>query len=236
MRLVYLLATLLVLASIAVAQSPRLAPASKENSRSKWSSLSPDAQRAIEAVLVADDPSWSQQAELTASDGLAQDGFGCSIAISGNTIVVGALSHPYSPPNQGPGAAYVFVQSGGAWTQQAELTASDGIGGDEFGSSIAISGNTIVVGAQLHAVGSNQIPGQGAAYVFVQSGGMWSQQAELIASDGASWDFFGTPSRLAAAPLSWELFTTRLWVSTSPDGGRPSYLPKAVQPGFSRQS
>jgi hypothetical protein len=179
MRLVYLLATLLVLASIAVAQSPRLAPASKENSRSKWSSLSPDAQRAIEAVLVADDPSWSQQAELTASDGLAQDGFGCSIAISGNTIVVGA---------------------------------------------------------QLHAVGSNQIPGQGAAYVFVQSGGMWSQQAELIASDGASWDFFGTPSRLAAAPLSWELFTTRLWVSTSPDGGRPSYLPKAVQPGFSRQS
>src|SRR4029077_20779211 len=107
------------------------------------------------------------------------------------TIVVGAPNHPYSPPSPGQGAAYVFVQRGGTWIQQGELAASDGVAGDEFGSSVAVDGGTIVVGAPLHAVGSNQSPGQGAAYVFVQSGGTWIQQAELTASDGASWDFFG---------------------------------------------
>jgi nucleoside-specific outer membrane channel protein Tsx len=153
-----------------------------------WSSVPPDAQHAILAALGEGDP-WTQQAELTASDGRAQDGFGFSVAVSGSTVVVGSPVHPYSPPNQGPGAAYVFVESGGTWTQQAELTASDGVGGDEFGSSLAISGSTIVVGAPTHQLGSDRYPG--AAYVFVESGGTWSQQAELTASDGASWDFFG---------------------------------------------
>jgi nucleoside-specific outer membrane channel protein Tsx len=201
MRFVYLLAILLVLTSIAVAQPVGHVPPSKGNHPANWLSLPPDAQRAILAALEEDDPGWTQQAELTASDGQAQDGFGGSVAVSGSTIVVGALSHPYSPGNQGPGAAYVFVQSGGTWSQQAELTASDGVAGDEFGSSVAVDGSTIVVGAPLHAVGSNQSPGQGAAYVFVQSGGTWSQQAELTASDGASWDFFGNSVGVSGSTL-----------------------------------
>jgi hypothetical protein len=84
-----------------------------------------------------------QQAELTASDGAANDSFGRSVAISGSTAVVGAEGH-----QSGRGAAYVFVKSGTAWSQQAELTAADGVTSDLFGSSVAIAGTTVVVGAQ----------------------------------------------------------------------------------------
>jgi FG-GAP repeat len=71
------------------------------------------------------------------------------------------------------------------WIQQAELTATDGGTGDYFGASIAVSGNTVVVGAPQHTVGSNSA--QGAAYVFAQSGGTWSEQAQhLMYSVGLS--------------------------------------------------
>ena len=162
-----------------------------------WSNLPPDAQHAILAALEPGDP-WTQQPELVASDGQAQDGFGV-VAVSGNTIVVGAPVHPYSPPNEGPGAAYVFVKSGGTWSQKAELTASDGVSGDLFGDSIAVDGNTIVVGAPIHQLGLNQYPG--AAYVFVESGGTWTQQAELTASDGASWDNFGNSVAISGTTI-----------------------------------
>jgi len=85
--------------------------------------------------------------------------------VDGTTAVVGALLHPFSPPEKpGPGAAYVFVQSGKIWSQQAELTASDAVAGDEFGGSVAVIGGTIVAGAPEHRVGLNQ---QGAGYVYV---------------------------------------------------------------------
>jgi hypothetical protein len=142
------------------------------------SSLPPDARRAIQAALEQDDPGWIQQAELAASDGKAYDGFGTSVAVSGSTVVVGAPYNEYWSPNPGPEAAYVFIESGGSWIQQAKLTASDGVAGDGFGNSVAVDGSTIVVGAPLHAVSSNQSPGQGAAYVFVESGGTWSQHRQ----------------------------------------------------------
>jgi hypothetical protein len=130
-------------------------------------------------VFVGSGGSWSQQAELTASDGLPRDLFGHSVAISGSTVEVGAPD-----ANTDTGAAYVFVASGSTWSQQAELTASDGAEGDYFGSSVAISGSTLGVGAD----GSDS--GAGAAYVFVSSGSFWSQQAELTASDAAASDEF----------------------------------------------
>lgn len=132
---------------------------------------------------------WVQQAELTSSDGAADDEFGSSVAMSGGMIVVGANFHEVGS-NGNQGAAYVFVQSGGTWSQQAELTSSDGGTSDGFGTSVAVSGSTIVVGAPGHSVGSNVE--QGAAYVFVQSGSTWVQQAELTASDGATLNFFGS--------------------------------------------
>jgi FG-GAP repeat/Abnormal spindle-like microcephaly-assoc'd, ASPM-SPD-2-Hydin len=139
-------------------------------------------------VFVQSGTTWSQQAELTASDGAAKDQFGNSVAVDGSTAVVGAPNHTVGS-NANQGAAYVFVQSGTTWSQQAELTASDGAAKDQFGNSVAVDGSTAVVGAPNHTVASNA--NQGAAYVFVQSGTTLSQQAELTASDGAAKDQFG---------------------------------------------
>ena len=127
---------------------------------------------------------WTQQAELTASDGAAGDELGASVSVSGGIAVVGAYTHDLT------GAAYVFVQSGATWAQQAELTASDGAAGDRFGAVVAVSGGTAVVGAPYHQVGSNFR--QGAAYVFVQGGTTWAQQAELTASNGGAQLLFGS--------------------------------------------
>jgi FG-GAP repeat protein len=97
----------------------------------------------------------SPQAGLAASDGATNDMFGVSVALSGSTAVVGALG-----VKSNTGAAYVFIRSGSTWSQQAELTASGGAPGDDFGLSVAISGPTAVVGAP----GTNSLTG--AAYLF----------------------------------------------------------------------
>lgn len=137
---------------------------------------------------------WVQTAELTASDGAAGDQFGWSVAISGNTVVVGSPFHTVSA-NASQGAAYVFVEPASGWssmTQTAELVASDGAANAFFGSSVAISGNNIVVGADGATVQGN--PHQGAAYVFMEPANGWTnmtQSAELIASDGYVGDDFG---------------------------------------------
>ena len=131
---------------------------------------------------------WLQQAELTASDGVAGDFFGSSVAVSGTTAVIGTPARTLNSNSQ-VGVAYVFVQNGITWTQQAELIASDGGADDQFGFSVAVNGGTVVIGAPGHTVNSNQE--QGAAYVFVQSGTTWSQQAELTSADGAAGDDFG---------------------------------------------
>ncbi len=134
-------------------------------------------------------PTWSQQAELTGADSALNDQFGGSVSISGNTALVGALDHAVGS-NTDEGAVYVFTESGGTWSEQAELTAPDGASDDAFGTSVSISGNTAVVGAPNHTVGSNT--DEGAVYVFTESGGTWSEEAELTAPDGTSDDAFGT--------------------------------------------
>ena len=143
-----------------------------------------------------------QQAKLTAGDGVAGDWFGFSVAISGDTAVIGALHH--DDPNNDQGSAYVFVRTGGTWSQKAKLTASDGAGGDpagdQFGFSVAISGDTAVIGA----LGDDDtLPGffpgggvdSGSAYVFVKPAGGWNgsltETAKLRASDVAAGDHFG---------------------------------------------
>ncbi|MGH3430532.1 MAG: FG-GAP repeat protein, partial [Mycobacteriales bacterium] len=87
---------------------------------------------------------WVQEAELIASDGEKFECFGVSAAVDGTTVVVGAPCHIVGS-NQSQGAAYVFVQSGEKWTQQAELITSDGAANDQFGSFVAVSGSTVVV-------------------------------------------------------------------------------------------
>jgi sugar lactone lactonase YvrE len=139
--------------------------------------------KAAAYVFVRSGGVWSQQQKLTASDGAASDEFGWSVSVSGDTAVIGALGKTINS-NADQGAAYVFVRSGGAWNQQQELIASDGASGDFFGWSVSVSGDTAVIGAYNKTINSNA--DQGAAYVFVRSGGVWNQQQELIASDGAS--------------------------------------------------
>ena len=138
---------------------------------------------------------WTQQAQLTAADGATEDWFGYSVALSGDTALVGAIFDDVDT-NIRQGSAYVFTRSGATWTQQAQLTAADGAADDGFGRSVALSGETALVGAA-----GDFVPGgteQGSAYVFTRSGETWTQQAQLIASDGAASDTFGISVVLSA--------------------------------------
>ncbi|MCH2132592.1 MAG: FG-GAP repeat protein, partial [Phycisphaerales bacterium] len=108
--------------------------------------------------------------ELTAPD---SGTFGSSVAIDGDTCVIGAAG------TSGTGSAYVFTNTNGTWSQVAELTATDGASYDNFGYSVAIDGDTCVIGA----LGTNS--STGSAYVFTNTNGTWSQVAELTATDGA---------------------------------------------------
>ncbi|HEX5313566.1 MAG TPA: FG-GAP repeat protein [Gammaproteobacteria bacterium] len=135
---------------------------------------------------------WTQTAKLTASDGAAYDRFGQSVALDGSTALIGAYE-----ANGYQGAAYVFGESGGNWSQTQELTASDGAAGDQFGYSVALSGNTMLIGSNFATV--NGTLWQGAAYVFSESNGSWTQTAKLTASDGAASDNFGSAVALSGA-------------------------------------
>ncbi|HEY7184267.1 MAG TPA: PxKF domain-containing protein [Blastocatellia bacterium] len=131
---------------------------------------------------------WSQQQKLEAPDAAENDEFGSSVAISGDTVVVGASLDTGAGGSQ-QGSAYVFARSDGVWSLQQKLEAPDAAENDEFGSSVAISGDTIVAGAPLDTgVGGSQ---QGSAYVFARSGGVWSQQQKLEASDASARSDFG---------------------------------------------
>ena len=132
-------------------------------------------------VFVHSGTHWSQQARLTASDGVAGDQFGFSVALSGDAAMVGA---PFK--NTQTGAAYVFVRRGTGWHQQDRLTASGAAGGDWFGSSVALSGSTALIGAPQRNSSS------GAAYMFVRRGTAWHQQTRLTAGDAAAMTDFGS--------------------------------------------
>jgi hypothetical protein len=169
-------------------------------------------------VFVRNGTNWTQQAYLKASNTDAGDSFGTSVAVSGDTVVVGAWSEASNATGvngdqtdnsaPGAGAAYVFARSGTNWTQQAYLKASNTDGvlpgeefGDEFGVSVAVSGDTIVVGAwgeDSIATGlngdqsDNSAVDSGAAYVFVRNGTTWTQEAYLKASNTDAGDIFGS--------------------------------------------
>ena len=139
-------------------------------------------------VFTRSGTSWSQQAKLVASDAQASDylGRGFSIGISGDTVVAGAYREDAGGTDAG--AAYVFIRSGTSWSQQAKLVASDAAAGDNFGNGTAISGNTVVVGASLKDTAGTDT---GAVYVFTRSGTSWSQQAKLVAGNPSGLDEFG---------------------------------------------
>ena len=146
---------------------------------------------------------WAQQAYLKASNPETGDEFGRSVAVSGDTLVVGATSEDSAASgvngNQSDnsavnaGAAYVFVRTGTTWAQQAYLKASNPGTGDQFGRSVALSGDTLVVGANGN---------DGTVYVFVRTGTTWTQQAYLKASNPEAGDQFGFPVTLFGDTLA----------------------------------
>ena len=130
---------------------------------------------------------WQQQEQLTGGGGFPSDFFGWSVAISGDTAIVGAREDYFKGVHQG-GEAYIFVRSHGGWTQQQKLSGGQNDPTHRFGESVAIDGDTAVIGA----IGDdNNVIDQGSAYVFVRSNGLWSEQTNLIASDGVTGDQFG---------------------------------------------
>ena len=147
-------------------------------------------------VFVRSASSWSQQQKLTAADGAANDQFGNSVALSGETALAGAPNHAVAG-KAGAGAAYVFVRSGSTWAKQKTLSAADADGDDVFGTSVALSGETALVGAPSHDIAGKD--SAGASYVFARSGTTWSQQAEPIAADNAAYDGFGGSVALAGS-------------------------------------
>lgn len=181
----------------------------------------------------------TQTAKLTSSDGRARDGFGQSVAVSGDTIAVGAPQQPYKS-----GKAYVFVKPSGGWTnmtQTAELTPSDPSADSLFGGSIQLDTSTLVVGAAYRNL----------AYVFVKPSTGWAdmhQNAELTPSDGAAFDLFGlsvaihgttiavgSPSSTSSGaaylfvepPSGWADMTQTAEISTS-DGSADDYFGSSV--------
>ena len=158
------------------------------------------------------DPTFAQQAYLKAFNSDENDNFGHTVAVSGDTVVVGAFLEDSNATGINgdetnnlafdSGAAYVFVRSGSSWVQQAYLKASNSEQGDQFGYSVAVSGDTVVVGARFEDSDSdvigigqddNSVVFAGAAYVFVRNGaGVWSQQAYLKASNSDEGDLFGS--------------------------------------------
>jgi autotransporter-associated beta strand protein/surface protein len=165
-------------------------------------------------VFTRSGSAWSQQAYLKASQVTTNDWFGISVAVSGDTVVVGAYFEDSSTTGvnstanesaSASGAAYVFTRSGSTWSQQAYLKASNTGANDQFGGSVAVSGDTIVVGAEsedssttgVNSSQNNSAANSGAAYVFVRSSGTWSQQAYLKAGNTETEDRFG-----AAASVS----------------------------------
>ena len=137
-------------------------------------------------IFTYSDINWSQQVKLLPLDGSTGDRFGWSVSIDGDYAIVGSFGKAdfgyYS------GSAYIFARSGSNWTQQAKLLASDGATGDFFGWSVSIDGDYAIIGAY----GDDDYGfSSGSAYIFIRSGSNWTQQAKLLASDGAAGDRFG---------------------------------------------
>lgn len=141
-------------------------------------------------------------ATLAANDAKPFDSLGYSVAISGSTVAAGVRQRQVGG-NAKQGAVDVFVEPPAGWSgtvsQAAELTAPDGNAGDELGSSVAVTGPTVLAGAPDHQVGNNMM--QGAAYVFEEPAAGWSGSvtaaAELTASNGATGDELGLAAALS---------------------------------------
>lgn len=140
--------------------------------------------------------SWTQRQKITSTPRGVGAQHGNAVAISGNTMVVGARFD--STTASQAGAAFVYVLNAGSWTQQAVLLANDGAATDKFGYSVAISGDTIVVGSYND---DSPLSNAGSAYVYVRSGTTWTFQQKLTANDATADDEFGNAVGIAGETI-----------------------------------
>ena len=141
---------------------------------------------------------WNEGQKLTASDGLPGDEFGYRVALAHETFVATAFSATVNGV-VAQGSAYVFSETDGTWSESQKLTASDGGLFDNFGASVALSGQLLVIGANGATVGNNAA--QGAAYVFVKANGLWVEMQKLTADDGAAFDNYGLSVALQGSTI-----------------------------------
>ena len=172
-------------------------------------------------VFTRSGTTWSQQAYLKASNTDAQDNFGYSVSLSGDTLAVGASYESSNATDvngiqsdnsaSGSGAVYIFTRSGRTWSQQAYLKASNTDVSDDFGDSVSLSGDTLAVGAPDESSSATGVNGSqsdnsainsGAVYIFTRSGRTWSQQAYLKASNTGRSDLFGDSVSLSGDTLA----------------------------------
>jgi trimeric autotransporter adhesin len=161
-------------------------------------------------VFTGGGSTWTQEAYLKASNSGAMDDFGSSLALSGDTLVVGAKGEDNSATGvngrqndddaDGSGAAYVFIRKDANWAQEAYLKASNTGKGDNFGWDVAVSGDRVIIGAPDESSGATGVDGNqlsegarmsGAAYVFERTGATWTQTHYLKASNTQEHDDFG---------------------------------------------
>ena len=135
---------------------------------------------------------WMQAQKLTAGDAAESADFGVAVALDGANALIGAYG-----ASSYAGAAYVFANAGGTWTQTQKLVASDTAADAHFGISVALDGTQALVGAEGATVGANSH--QGAAYAFASSNGAWSETQKLVGSDSTEWNYFGRSVALDGA-------------------------------------
>lgn len=161
--------------------------------------FTPSAAPVVETVhvLVRGKRGFAEQASVQASNQEAGDGFGESLALEGDTLVVGAPRESSGNADDesdnslsASGAVYVFVREGDAWSQLAYLKADTLRSGDQFGQRVAIAGDTIAVGAPSETTVDEERVG-GTVYIFSRDGDRWSQQASLQATNARRDDGFG---------------------------------------------
>ena len=134
-------------------------------------------------IFIRTGTTWMQQAKLLALNGTSDEVFGWSVSLSDDIALIGVHGYEHHK-----GTAYVFIRAGTTWTQQAQLLAFDGEEYENFGGSVSLDGDTAIIGASTDDDNGYY---SGSAYVFTRTGTTWTQQAKLLASDGAAWNGFG---------------------------------------------
>jgi hypothetical protein len=159
-----------------------------------WADLSGAENAGAVYVFSRTNGNWKQRVKLTADDFAAQDRFGAGLAYDGTTALIGAI-YGGATPAENRGAVYALTGSADSWSQQQKLLADDRAPGDGFGIRVALRNDIALIGAP-----SKDSPGAldaGAAYIFIRTSGVWTQQAKLLASDLAEDDWFGYSVALA---------------------------------------